>query len=275
MSELVDRMPFAAAWRALDLDRPDAETVTGRLAMYRLLVERTGHERSPFWGYAAQLAWQAASERLGGAEHIAPASWWGACNFALSAIPYAAAAEQKLVAPAAIDARGFEPALPLWHAALRALVATGTGDREPARFSLWRAHLASITLAVGRHADLHAALPATERAFANGWVRMVELFGAAALRTDLAYLAPLPPAELPSRVLGERDDLADLSRHERAIVRRTIALGARPAWRWPIELAMWRRMMRTPGARASLDTVMGGLFGSSWRNRVRVLAYAL
>ena len=258
-------MPFATAWRALDLERPHAATVTGRLAMYRLLVDRTGRELSPFWGYATQLAWQATSGRL---DPIT--SWWGACNFALSAIPYAAAAELQLVPPAMIDVRGFEPALPLWHAALRALVAA---PDEPARFLVWRAHLASIELAVERHADAHAALPTTERAFARGWIRMVDLFGAAALRTDLAYLAPLPPPSLPRRVLRERDDLEDLSRHERSTARRTIALGARPAWRWPLELAVWRRMMRTRDAREQLDVVLGGLFGPSWRRRVRALAY--
>jgi hypothetical protein len=267
MDRLIDRLPFAAAWRAAGHVPPDAATVAGRLAMYGALVERTGRELSPFWGYAAQLAWQAASGRL------APITgWWGACNFALSAIPYAAAAELRLVEHAAVDVRGFEPALVHWQAALRAL---STGVDEPARFAVWRAHLASIRLAIERHAGEHAQLPEAERAFARGWIRMVDLFGAAALRTDLAYLAPLPPPSLPSRVLRDRDDFADLSRHERSTVRRTIALGARPGWRWPIELAVWRRMMRTREARAQSAGVLGGLFGPSWKRRVRALAYAL
>jgi hypothetical protein len=272
---LLERMPFAAAWLAADLERPDAATVTGRLAMYRLLVERVGPgELSPFWGYAAQLVWQSTSGRLGG-EVIAAGSWWGACNFALSAIPYAAASELRLVPDAHVDVSGYEPALPLWHAALRALAVAGPhDDLEPARFAVWRAHLASIELAVARHAPAYAALPADERAFASGWIRMVDLFGAAALRTDLAYLAPLGPVSLPSRMLGDRDDLADLTRHERSTARRTIALGARPPWRWPIELAVWRRMMRRRDARDQLDVVLGGLFGPSLRRRLRALAYA-
>jgi len=46
-----------------------------------------------------------------------------------------------------------------------------------------------------------AALPADEQRFARGWIRMVDLFGAAALRTDLAYLASHGTGALPGRML--------------------------------------------------------------------------
>jgi len=277
------RMPFGTAWRALDLDHLDPRSVRGRLAMYRRLVEAAAGrgalgahgERSPFWGYAAQLAWQHASGRLGGGDAIAAASWWGACNFALSAIPYAAAMQHDLVPRVAIDTAGYEPALPHWHGAFHRMVALDAdADLEPLRFAVWRAHLASIELAVGRHARELAAMPADEQAFARGWIRMVDLFGAAALRTDLEHLAARGTGTLPGRVLAD-GAIDDLPRVERGAVRRVIALGQRPAWRWPVELAVWHRVMRTRAAREDLDGVLAGMFGRSWRRRLRVLAYAV
>src|SRR5437016_3985991 len=104
--ERLARVPFGDAWLALaEPDESvacDPHSMRARLAMYRLLVEH-GHshgafgahdELSPFWGYASQLAWQHASGRLGDARRdaIDPASWWGACNYALSVVPYVAAA---------------------------------------------------------------------------------------------------------------------------------------------------------------------------------------
>jgi hypothetical protein len=270
VTDLLAQMPFAAAWRALDLDRLVADDVDGRLAMYRRLVERDG-AMSPFWGYAAQLAWQHASGRLGGAgTRIARDSWWGACNFALSVVPYAVAAEAGLVPRIAVDVGAYAAALPHWRAALRVGL-----DGEPLRFAMWRAHLASIEIAVRTHVAELALLPAAERAFARGWVRMVDLFGAAALRTDLAYLVERGTGALPGRMLREHDDFGDLPRAERSAARRVIALGARPAWRWPLELAVWRRMMRTREAREDLDGVFAGLFGRDWRKRLRAVAYAV
>ncbi len=162
--------------------------------MYRLLVERGNpraafgdhHELSPFWGYASQLAWQHRSGRLGSGGEIARDSWWGACNYALCVIPYAAAATLGIVPPVELDTTGYASAMPAWHAALRAMRAATRGDDfEPIRFAIWRAHLASIELAVRRHEREFRTLAEPERAFARGWIRMVDLFGAAALRTDL------------------------------------------------------------------------------------------
>ena len=253
--------------------------------MYRLLVERANplgafgddHELSPFWGYASQLAWQHRSGRLGDRDRaIDRTSWWGACNYALCVIPFAAAATLGIVPVVALDTGGYTEALPAWNDALRAMVAVRRGDDlEPVRFAIWRAHLASIELAVRRHAHEFRALAERERAFARGWVRMVDLFGAAALRTDLVTLAPHGAGALPSRMLGDRDD--DLPRAERSTARRVIALGARPSWRWPIELAVWRRIMRTRAARDEVDALLAGMFGRgrrAWHARVRMLAYA-
>jgi hypothetical protein len=250
--------------------------------MYRLLVERCNphgvlgerHELSPFWGYDTQLAWQHASGRLAEGkdrgDRIEPTSWWGACNFSLSVVPYAAAIEHGLVPRVSLDLTGFATALPHWHGAFhRMLSLDHDADLEPLRFAVWRAHLASITIAVARHRREFAVLPATEQAFARGWIRMVDLFGAAALRTDLEYLAPRP-ASLPHRILDDAD-FSDLPRHEASTARRVIALGERPPWRWPLELAMWKRMVRTRDARDDIDAVMIELFGKSLRGKLRAL----
>ncbi|MEO6775923.1 MAG: Leg1-related protein [Kofleriaceae bacterium] len=265
----------------------DPASVSDRHEMYRLLVERCDpdgllgarHELSPFWGYDAQLAWQHASGRLNadGSDRIARDSWWGACNFGLSVVPFAVASEHGLVPRVAVDLAGYAAALPHWHGAFHRMLSlarparpdAGGLDLEPLRFSVWRAHLASITIAVARHRREFALLPAGEQAFARGWIRMVDLFGAAAMRTDLEYLAPRP-AYLPSRILHDRI-FADLPRSEASTARRVIALGERPPWRWPLELAMWKRVVRTRDARDDVDTVMLELFGKSLRGKLRAL----
>ena len=242
-------------------------SVRDRHELYRRLIACKLGELSPFWGYDAQLSWQHASGRLGEGDAIAATSWWGACNFALSVVPYAAAIDHGLVPRETFDVSAYRAAMPHWHGAFHRMSSLDAdADLEPLRFAVWRAHLVSITIAVERHRHELARLPATERAFARGWVRMVDLFGAAALRTDLEYLTPRP-ASLPSHILDGTFD--DLPRYERSTARRVIALGERPAWRWPFELAAWKRMMRTRPARDQLETVMVDLFGKGLRGKLR------
>ena len=291
---LLARIPFGDEWLALP--DPAARTTCDphdagvRLALYRLLVERGNprgalgahDELSPFWGYASQLAWQRRSGRLGGpGDTIDPTSWWGVCNYALSVVPYLAAAQLDMVpalplppAPAIHDR-----SLASWrdaHGIMRRL-APGD-DHDPLRLAVWRAHLESIETAVRTHAAAHRALPSGERRFARGWVRMVELFGCAGWRTDLERLAEQGGGALPPRILGDDDALADFTRPERATARRVIALGLRPPWRWQLETGMWRRMMRTRAARADAETLLAGLFGrgrEAWPIRARALRLAL
>lgn len=284
MSQRLARLPFAADWHAASEVTLDVQAVSSRMAMYRLLVERTSESGdfgadgvlSPFWGYASQLAWQHRSGRLGAVANVIERdSWWGACNYALSVVPYVAAMDLGIVPVLAID---IEPAyaavMPDWHVALRALL--WTRDHDAIRLAVWHAHLASITLAVARHGRELAALPAAEQRFARGWVRMVDLFAAAALRTDLEKLVETGGGALPSRVLHDlRVD--DLPRHERSTVRRVGALADRSPRRWAVDLAVWRRIMRTRTARAEAEQLLAGLLGSGievWPARLRALIYA-
>jgi hypothetical protein len=284
VADLLARLPFADDWRASGEPTPDVYDVRSRLAMYRVLVARTsahggfgeGAELNPFWGYASQLAWQHRSGRLGGVAVgvIARDSWWGACNYALSVVPYVAAMEQGLVPRLAIDHdRAYDDVMSAWHTALRTMT---SHDHDAVRVAIWRAHLASITLAVRSHTAELARMPPPEQRFARGWVRMVDLFAAAGLRTDLGKLVESGGGALPSRVLHD-DRLDDLPRYERSTVRRVGALADRSSRRWAIDVAVWRRIMRTRRARAESERLLAGMLGTGervWTTRARALAYA-
>jgi hypothetical protein len=288
---LLAGVPFGDAWLDLAAAPSDPREVTSRLAMYRLLIERgnaygafgPNDALSPWWGYASQLAWQHRSGRLGGETSstaewrcgsIDEGSWWGACNYALSVVPYVAAARLGLVPP--FDAQvpaDYDAALASWRVALEAARTPRAGDDlEPARIAIWRAHVASIAIAVGRHRAELRAMPTLEQRFARGWVRMVDLFGAAALRTDLERLVGGSGA-LPGRVLADHATLDSLDRTERRAARRVLALADRPRWRWALEVRAWRRMMRTRAARDEAEQLIGGLLGGDRRVQLRALRY--
>ena len=102
-------------------------------------------EHSPFWGYASQLAWQHRSGRLGREDGaIATDSWWGACNHALSVVPYVAAMRVGLVPalPIAAPPR-FVPVMAAWRDAFAAMTRTAPVDHDRVSVAIWRAHLAS------------------------------------------------------------------------------------------------------------------------------------
>jgi hypothetical protein len=284
MSDHLARLPFGDDWRSCGEPTPNVYDVRSRLAMYRQLVEHTQRKRSfgpnaerhPLWGYASQLAWQHRSGRLGSAPNVIDRdSWWGACNYSLSVIPFVAAMQLGLVPAIALDHdRAYDPVLALWHDAFATL--TSLRDLDDIRLAVWRAHRESITLAVRLARREHALLPRGEQRFVDGWTRMVDLFAAAGLRTDLGKLVETEGGALPSRVLD--DGVADtLPRHERSTARRVSALADRPAWRWSVDLAVWRRIMRTRVARMDAERLLAGMLGTGrnvWPTRLRAVAYA-
>ena len=283
----LSRLPFGDDWLAAGGPTAAVHDVHARMAMYRALVEQTNShgafgahgELNPFWGYASQLAWQHRSGRLGDVPHaIAETSWWGACNYALSVVPYVAAMHLGVVPRLPIDVEPhYAEVMPAWHEAFREMRELRPGgDHDAVRVAVWRAHLASITLAVRVHARAHRALPSAEQRFARGWVRMVDLFAAAGIRTDLDKLVETGGGALPSRVL-DGGSIEDLPRHERSTIRRVSALADRPPLRWAIDVGVWRRMMRTRAARAESERLLAGMLGHGkdvWPVRARALAYA-
>jgi len=282
------RVPFGAQWLALvdpaDLASCDVMDVRVRLGLYRQLIERLnphGHfgtqdELSPFWGYASQLAWQSRSGRLGSGHTIADGSWWGACNYALSVVPYVAAMDLGLVPRLPISAPGYAHVLPLWRASFTAMLAPAA-HHDAIRVAVWPAHLASTTLPPPTPAVAFPPIPPAGRPFARGWVRMVDLFAAAAVRTDLDKLVETGGGALPPRMLREHDALDGFHRHEISTLSRVGALADRSAMRWSLESRLWRRIMRTPPARPDAEALLAGMLGKReerWPARVRALAYA-
>jgi hypothetical protein len=170
----------------------------------------------------------------------------------------------------------YQPVMAAWHRAFDAMVAR-YADMDRVRLLVWRAHLASITLAVRTHEAAFHAMTSMEQRFATGWVRMVDMFAAAAVRTDLDKLVETGGGALPPRMLRENDALAGWHRHEVSTVKRVGMLADRPRWRWSLEMRVWRRIMRTPQARADAENILAGMFGKGsqvWPVRARTLAYA-
>jgi len=294
-SEKLSRLPFGDAWHALvdpgDLAGCDVMDTRVRLGMYRLLIERlnphglygTRDELNPFWGYAAQLPGRQRRGGPGGGPHSrADGSWWGACNYALSVVPYAAAMQRGHVPTLRFDVEPIyrgpagAPVMSAWHRAFDVMVARRT-DLDRVRVAVWRAHLVSITLAVKSHDAAFRAMSATEQRFARGWVRMVDIFAAAAVRTDLDKLVETGGGALPTRVLREEDALDGMHRYEISTVKRVGMLADEPRWRWGLAMRVWRRVMRTPRARADAGQTPAGGFGKGAKGgpvRARALAYA-
>jgi hypothetical protein len=284
MSDHLARLPFGDDWRSCGEPTPNVYDVRSRLAMYRQLVESTNPhgalggdaELHPFWGYASQLAWQHRSGRLGTTPNVIERdSWWGACNYSLSVIPFVAAMQLGLVPSIALEHDpAYDRVIDSWQEALAVL--TSSHDLDAIRLATWRAHRDSITLAVRLYKREHRLLPRAEQRFVDGWTRMVDLFAAAAQRTDLDKLVETGGGALPSRLLD--DGVAEaLPRHERSTARRVSSLADRPAWRWTLDLVVWRRIMRSRAARLDSERLLAAMLGSGkdvWRGRLRAAAYA-
>ena len=285
---LLDQARFGARWRTLDelaLRAVDGNDVGVRLAMYRSLIERTNPRKAlgahdelhPLWGYVAQLAWQQRSGRLGtGDDRILGQSWWGGMNYALSVVPYWAAMQEGVVPALALPEPPlkFSRAVVVWRTAVKMMMAyVADADLEPLRREIWEAHLASIDAGEREHFSRRLELPPLERRFSLGWTRMVELFAAAAWRTDLPRVIALGDT-LPSKVLVDEATLATLPKPERATARQIIELGDRAPWRWAVEVGLWKRTMRERPERDDAPALLAALFGRGegvWSQRLRAL----
>lgn len=292
-------LPFGKMWGALpDLAArggADPASLRDRMAMYRMLVERTGErellgpagERHVFWGYASQLFWQSASGRLGlgtDGDRIDPGAWWGSMNATLSVLPMRAAVRAGAVPPiaigqSAVDDPAFEPAVQAWVRFFRSLDEAGPGaDLERLRFLSWRAHLGSIEVGVRRYEGQLRLLPAAEQRFARGWTRMVDFLGAAAAPTDLPALRRWGAGALPMRVLRDDEPASgpeDMDAEVRRALRAITALGVRPRWRFAIDRRVWQRAMRARDLRADAGDILFGPLGREPATQRRVLRAAL
>ncbi|HEX3462692.1 MAG TPA: Leg1-related protein [Candidatus Elarobacter sp.] len=243
-----------------------ARSVVHRLAMYRLLMERTGArelvgrfgEHHIFWGYAEQLYWQWRSGRLGNDgrdDEIGPDAWWGRMNFTLSVVPLAAAMKAGYlpwlpVLEGVDEVRAdFVKPLRMWADFFDSL-ASGDSLQRPRRLG-WAAHLASVEAGVERFGAQFRLLSRMEQRFARGWTQLVMLFGEIQAPTEFEATRQCGAGMLPPRMLRERDeagDIGDMSAETNAVVRSIVQLGEESGMRLACRAWLWRH--RRSAARA-------------------------
>ena len=257
-----------------------------RMAAYRLLIEATNRDglfgpdnrRNPLWGLMFQLQWQCRTGRLGPAARtdgrIDPDAPWGYGNYALCVVPWlgavAAGTAPRLElagppTPSRFDyASGFEAGVEDWRAwfALVARSRRGT-DTEPIRLALWKAHKTCLDVIAANVAGIDPApWSPLEVRFLHGWCRMVDYLWVAVWPTDFDFMTAHGMDVLPERLLtGDRlGDTGDFPERVMGNLRAVLGLARLPAWRYRLNLALWKRVMRTRAARNDVVPMLDAAF---------------
>ncbi|MBW0102977.1 Leg1-related protein [Pseudonocardia sp. KRD291] len=289
-----------------------------RMAAYRSLIEHTNHDGlfgadnrgNPLWGLMFQHQWQFRTGRLGPASRtdgrIDPAAPWGYGNYVLCVVPWLGAVGAGTVPDAELagpDAPGpFDHArggvtgdryVPVelaagvadWRAYFELVAATPPGgDDEPLRSALWKAHKTCLDVVSRTLSARDPFHPAEEIEFLRGWCRMVDFLWAAAWRTDFDSMTDHGLDVLPERILGPRDragaagDLPRTVRRNVRSVRGVRGLARTSDRRYAVNLWLWRRVMRTRGARDDVLPLLDAVFDPRRDNRrrqLRLLRYLL
>ena len=284
-----------------------------RMAAYRLLIDTINHDgrfgddnrRNPLWGLMFQHQWQFRTGRLGaGTRHdgrIDPDAPWGYGNYALCVIPWLGAASAGLVPDLALvppptasrfdyaSGGGTRPlALPEefkggvedWKAFFALVAASRPGaDQEPIRLALWKAHKTCLDVVAERIARIEPApWSALELTFLRGWCRMVDYLWVAAWPTDFDFMTEHGMDVLPECLLHSDGDLHSLPKKVRGNVGNVLKLARTPAWRYTLNLTMWKRVMRTRQARDEVVPMLDAVFNPNPENRParrRMLGYLL
>lgn len=305
------RLDLYSVWAdAAELADPvDPFQFDQRMAIYRSLIDATNHDalfgpdnrHNPLWGLMFQLQWQFRTDRLGNrtrvSRRIDPDAAWGYGNYALSVIPWLGAAAAGTVpalrcggppSPSRFDyAEGggsaplhvppeFEPGVREWEAYFRLVAASGSGEDEAIRFALWKAHKTCLDAVAPRIAAV-APEPYSwlEHAFLRGWCRMVDYLWVAAWPTDFDFMTEHGSNVLPEQLLGG-NRRTDLPAETRRNVGAVLMLAELPGWRYRLNLALWKRIMRTRAARANVVPMLDAMFNPNPRNiaaRLRMLGY--
>ncbi len=296
--------------------RVDPFAFAHRMALYRMLIEGTHHEGlfgadnrgNPLWGLMFQLQWQFRTGRLGPTSRtdrrIDPAAPWGYGNHLLCVVPWLGAVEAGTVTDREIAGPGSPSPFDYphgggsgprrvpaelvagvadWRAYFELVAAARAGgDDEPVRRALWRAHKTCLDVVAGRIArDEGGYHPPEETEFLRGWCRMVDFLWAAAWRTDFDSITGHGLDVLPERLLGPQERpgaRSDLPRRVRRNVRSVTALARASDRRHALHLWLWRRVMRTRGAREDVLALLDAVFDRRRDNRaaqVRVLRHLL
>jgi hypothetical protein len=300
----LENLELFTVWSALPslADRFDPFSFPQRMAAYRMLIEATNrrgqfgddNRRNPLWALVFQHHWQYRSGRLGpqtltdGA--IDPDAPWGFGNYALCVIPWVAAASTGLVpdvpvlpppGPSRFDYRPapFRTGIEDWRRYFTAADTAGPGDDEPVRLALWKAHKTSLDVVARRLAPIDPGPESrTEITFLRGWCRMVDYLWAAAWRTDFDFTISHGLDVLPHRLLDDDPGQVDLPRRVARNVTTVTRLADTSGWRHRLNLALWRRAMRSREARDDVLVMLDAVFNPNPANvaaRRRLVAYLL
>lgn len=302
--EELEALDVFAVWSTLPLadGRFDPFSFPNRMAAYRTLIEATNrgrqfgedNRRNPLWALVFQHHWQYRSGRLGAQAledgTIDPDAPWGYGNYALCVIPWLAAASAGLVpdlaiqpppGPSRFDYRAdpFRDGLEDWCRFFTAAATADPADDEPVRLTLWKAHKTCLDVVARtlRGIDPGNDSPA-ELAFLRGWCRMVDYLWAAAWPTDFDFTVTHGLGVLPDHLLDDGPERDDLHRRVARNVRTVTGLDRTPAWRHRINLALWRRAMRTRQARDDVLIMLDAVFNPNPGNaaaRRRLFGYLL
>ncbi|MFD1148736.1 Leg1-related protein [Saccharothrix hoggarensis] len=278
-----------------------------RMAAYRMMINNTNpadrfgadNRHNPLWGLMFQHQWQFRTGRLG--EHTRLDGWidpdapWGYGNYTLSVIPWLAAGEAGVVPALPVadpQTRSrfryvsggavpdeLAPAVADWRAYFALVGGSGPVDPEPARLALWKAHKTCLDVVVDAIADVDGGpWPALEVRFLRGWCRMVDYLWAAAWPTDFAFMTAHGLDVLPESLLTTPEDVSALPAKTRDNVVNVLRLADTPRWRYAVNLALWKRVMRTREARDQVLPLLDAVFSPRPDNageRRKLLGYLL
>ncbi|HEY3240176.1 MAG TPA: Leg1-related protein, partial [Acidimicrobiia bacterium] len=280
---------------------------------YRMLIDTINQDglfggdnrRNPLWGLMFQHQWQFRTGRLGAGTRqdgrIDPDAPWGFGNYALCVIPWLGAASAGLVPNLALVppptasrfnyASGgvteplqlpeeFKQGVEDWKTFFALVRASRAGaDQEPIRLALWKAHKTCLDVVAERIARIDPVpYSALELTFLRGWCRMVDYLWVAAWPTDFDFMTEHGMDVLPEHLLHPDDDLHVLPKKVRGNVHNVIKLAQTPAWRYTLNLTMWKRVMRTRQARDEVVAMLDAVFNPNPENRAarrRMLGYLL
>jgi hypothetical protein len=285
-----------------------------RMAAYRLLIDTINRDgrfgadnrRNPLWGLMFQHQWQFRTGRLGTEARqngrIDPDASWGYGNYALCVIPWlgavaAGVVPELTIAPPPGPSRfsyvagggteplrvpaEFQPGVEDWKAFFLLVEATPPGaDDEPVRLALWKAHKTCLDVIADRVAGIDPApWSPLELTFLRGWCRMVDYLWVAAWPTDFDFMTTHGMDVLPERLLtgDDRQALAGLPDRVRGNLRAVLGLARMPDWRYRVNLAVWKRVMRTRAARDEVVPMLDAVFNPNPEKaaRRRMLGYLL
>ncbi|HSV37392.1 MAG TPA: Leg1-related protein [Nocardioidaceae bacterium] len=281
-----------------------------RMAAYRLLIDainegdRFGQDnrRNPLWGLMFQHQWQLRTGRLGAgsseSRRIDPDAPWGYGNYVLSVVPWLGAVsaglvpDLDLIGPSSESRfeyasgvgvkrrvpRELRTGIADWASFFHHVMTTDlVDDPEPTRMALWKAHKTCLDVVTERLVGIDPSPYSTvELSFLRGWCRMVDYLWVAAWPTDFDFMSTHGLDVLPERLLVDDDRFSDLPHNVRSNVRNVINLGKTPGWRYDLNLTLWKRIMRTRGARRDVLALLDAIFNPARANvgdQLRALGY--